>query len=342
MPPRWPIGLLVAAAGMALAPPHAAAQDFYAGKTIDFIVGHYVGGGYDIYARAVGRHLARHIPGNPAIVMRNMPGAGSAKAGLHITHTAARDGTVIGAVTPGAIMSALLDGRSDSTFDPTRVNFIGTANHGTRICVTMKEAGAQTFADMLKTKTVIGGVAVNDATHDYAHMVKNVTGAQLSIVAGYNGTANIGLAMERREVDGSCGWDWASFKSQRANWLKENRVNVLTQIGQDLDEDLTRRGAPPIWNFITNEDDRKAVELIISQQVFHRSYIAPPGVPAPRLAILRTAFLATMKDPQFLADAEKTGIDIAPLDGGKIQDLIARLAAAPDAVVQRAKRVIRP
>ena len=342
MAPRWPIGLLAAAATLALAPPPAAAQDFYAGKTIDFIVGHYVGGGYDIYARAVGRHLARHIPGNPTIVMRNMPGAGSAKAGLHITHTAAKDGTVIGAVTPGAIMSALLDGRSDSTFDPTRVNFIGTANHGTRICVTMKEAKAQTFADMLKTKTVIGGVAVNDATHDYAHMVKNVTGAQLSIVAGYNGTANIGLAMERGEVDGSCGWDWASFKSQRANWLKENRVNVLTQIGQDLDEDLTRRGAPPIWNFIRNEDDRKAVELIISQQVFHRSYIAPPGVPAPRLAILRTAFMATMQDPQFLADADKTGIDIAPLDGGKIQDLIARLAAAPDAVVQRAKRVIRP
>jgi len=341
MAPRWPIGLLAAAAALALAPP-AAAQDFYAGKTIDFIVGHYVGGGYDIYARAVARHLARHIPGNPAIIMRNMPGAGSAKAGLHITHTAAKDGTVIGAVTPGAIMSALLDGRSDSTFDPTRVNFIGTANHGTRICVTTKQAAAQTFADMLKTKTVIGGVAVNDATHDYAHMVKNVTGAQLAIVAGYNGTANIGLAMERGEVDGSCGWDWASFKSQRARWLQENRVNVLTQIGQDLDEDLTRRGAPPIWNFITNEDDRKAVELIISQQVFHRSYIAPPGVPAPRLAILRTAFMATMKDPQFLADADKTGIDIAPLDGGKIQDLIARLAAAPDAVVQRAKRVIRP
>jgi hypothetical protein len=148
--------------------------------------------------------------------------------------------------------------------------------------------------------------------------------------------------MERREVDGSCGWDWASFKSQRANWLKENRVNVLTQIGQEPDEELTRRGAPPIWNFISNEDDRKAVELIISQQVFHRSYIAPPGVPAARLAILRTAFMETMKDPQFRADAQKTGIDIIPLDGGKIQDLIARLAAAPDAVVQRAKRAIRP
>jgi tripartite-type tricarboxylate transporter receptor subunit TctC len=333
---------LVAAAAIALAPTSASAQDFYAGKTIDFIVGHYVGGGYDIYARAVARHFARHIPGNPAIVVRNMPGAGSAKAGLHITHTATKDGTVIGAVTPGAIMSALLDGRSDSTFDPTRVNFIGTANHGTRICVTMKQAQAQTFADMLKTKTVLGGVAVNDATHDYAYMVKNVTGAQLSIVAGYNGTANIGLAMERGEIDGACGWDWASFKSQRAGWLKENRVNVLAQIGHDPDGDLTRRGAPPIWNFITNEDDRKAVELIISQQIFHRSYIAPPGVPAAQLATLRTAFMATMKDPQFLADAQKAGVDILPLDGGKIQDVINRLAATPDPVVQRAKRAIRP
>jgi hypothetical protein len=341
MPGRWHIGLPLAAAAI-MSAPSATAQDFYAGKTIDFIVGHYVGGGYDIYARALARHYSRHIPGQPGIVVRNMPGAGSAKAGLHISNTAARDGTVIGAVTPGAIMSALLDGRNETTFDPTRVNFIGTANHGTRICVANKEAAAQTFADMLTTKTVIGGVAVNDATHDYAYMVKNVTGAPLSIVAGYNGTANIGLAMERREIDGSCGWDWASFKSQRARWLKENRVNVLVQIGQEPDADLIRRGAPPIWNFIRNEEDRKAVELIISQQVFHRSYIAPPDVPPARLAILRTAFMATMKDPLFLADAEKTGIDIIPLDGGRIQELIARLAATPDVVVQRARRAIRP
>jgi tripartite-type tricarboxylate transporter receptor subunit TctC len=335
-------GLIATIAAAALLPMPAAAQDFYAGKSIDFIVGHYVGGGYDIYARAVARHWARHIPGNPTIVVRNMPGAGSAKAGMHITHTAAKDGTVIGAVTPGAIMSALLDGRSDSTFDPTRVNFIGTANHGTRVCVTLKEAAAQTFADMLKMKTVIGTAAVNDATHDYAFMVKNVTGAQLSIVTGYKGTSDIGLAMERREVDGSCGWDWASFRSQRARWIKEGRINVHTQIGHDPDAELTRLGAPPIWKFIANDEDRKAVELITSQQVFHRSYIAPPGVPAAQLATLRASFMATMRDPQFKADAEKTGIDVAALDGGKIQDLIARLAATPDAVVQRAKRAIRP
>ncbi len=341
MPGRLQIGL-IAVAGMALAPAPTAAQDFYAGKTIDFIVGHYVGGGYDIYARTVARHWTRHIPGHPAIVVRHMPGAGGAKAGLHITHTAPKDGTVIGAVTPGAIMSALLDGRSDSTFDPTKAAFIGTANNGTRVCVTMADTGVRSFADILKRKTIIGATAPNDGTHDYAFMVKNLTGAPLSVVTGYKGTNDIGLAMERREVDGACGWDWASFKSQRGRWLSEGRAHVHVQIGLEPDEELVRRDVPSLWNFVKRKEDREIVELITAQQVFHRPYIAPLGVPAAQLATLRTAFMATMNDPQFLADAQKTGIDVLPLDGGKIQDLIARMAAAPDAVVQRTKRAIRP
>jgi len=208
--------------------------------------------------------------------------------------------------------------------------------------VTWKEAAAQTFQDVYKHRTVLGGVAVNDATHDYAYMVKNVTGAQFAVVAGYNGTANVGLAMERREVDGACGWDWASFKSQRRQWLKEGKVNVLAQIGHTPDEEISKYRAPMIWDFIKNEEDRKAVELIVSQQVFHRSYIAPPNVPAERLAILRTAFMATMHDKQFLADAQKTNIDIAPLGGEKIQELVTKLATTPTSVLARAKQVIRP
>ena len=174
-------------------------------------------------------------------------------------------------------------------------------------------------------------------------MVKNVTGAQLSIVAGYKGTSDIGLAMERREVDGACGWDWASFKSQRGALAEgEPGARCTRRSAMTRTRSSPRRGAPPLWKFIKTDDDRKVVELITGQQVFHRSYIAPPGVPAAQLATLRTAFMATMKDPQFLADAQKTGIDILPLDGGKIQDVINRLAATPDPVVQRAKRAIRP
>jgi tripartite-type tricarboxylate transporter receptor subunit TctC len=320
----------------------AVAADYYAGKTIELVVGHYVGGGYDIYARALARHYGRHIPGNPTIVVKNMPGAGSAKAGQFISAVAPKDGTVIGAVTPGAIMSALLDGRNETTFDPTKVSYVGTSNNGTRICVLNKEAKAQRFEDMLTEKTVIGAAAVNDATHDYAFMVRNMTGAQLNIVPGYKGTSDIGLAMERREIDGSCGWDWASFKSQRGAWVREGRVKVLVQMGLGPDEELSKLGAPPIWGFIKSEDDRKAIELVVSQQVFHRPYIAPPGIPALALETLRTAFNTTVKDPQFLADAEKTGIDILPLGGAQIQELVHKLAGASESVVERAKRAIRP
>jgi len=342
MPIKSHPGLAGLATAAVLVAAPAGAADFYAGKTVELVVGHYAGGGYDIYARALGRHFGRHIPGNPLIVVKNMPGAGSAKAGQFISVAAPKDGTVIGAVTPGAIMSGLLDGRNETVFDPAKVMFLGTANSGTRICVTMKEAKAKTFEEALTQKTVIGSAAVNDASHDYAFMVKNITGAKLDIVPGYKGTGEIGLAMERREVDGSCGWDWASFKSQRGAWLRDGKVNLLAQIGLEPDDDLTKLGAPRLWNYVKSDDDRKAVELIVSQQVFHRSYIAPPGVPAAQLAILRAAFMATMKDPQFQVDADKLGIDIAPLAGDKIQALIAKLSVAPQNVIDRAKRAIRP
>jgi tripartite-type tricarboxylate transporter receptor subunit TctC len=239
-------------------------------------------------------------------------------------------------------MAGLLDGKGETGFDPSKVLFIGTANSGTRVCVVNKDASAKTFEDALVHKTVIGGVAVNDATHDYAFMVKNITGAKLDVIPGYKGTSDIGLAMERKEVDGACGWDWASFKTQRSAWLRDGKVTLLVQIGHNADAELTKYGAPPIWTFIKNEEDRKAVELIVSQQVFHRSYIAPPGIPAAQLGILRTSFDATVQDPQFLADAAKANIDILPLGGVKIQELIERLAATPQSIVDRAKRAIRP
>ena len=227
---------------------------------------------------------------------------------MHITHTAPKDGTVIGAVTPGAIMSALLDGRSDSTFDPTKVT---VHRHRQQRHAHLRDHEGrrrhQTFDGHAQdARPSSARRRSTTAPHDYAFMVKNVTGAQLSIVTGYKGTSDIGLAMERREVDGACGWDWASFKSQRAHWLKDNLVQRATcRSATSRTRSSPACGVPPIWKFIKTDDDRKAVELIIGQQVFHRSYIAPPGVPAAQLAILRTAFMATMKDPQFLADARE-------------------------------------
>jgi hypothetical protein len=335
-------GPIALAAAMLAASP-APAADYFAGKTIDLLIGGGPGGGYDIYARAVAKHMSRHIPGQPPIVPKNMPGAGSARAAGFITTMAPKDGTALAALMPGAIMGPLLDEKAaEALFDPTKVNYIGTANSGTRVCLTLKTSKIKSFDDVLTQKAVFGGISTNDSTQEYGYLHKNTAGAKYDVVSGYRGTPDIALAIERGEIDGVCGWDWSSFKSQKPDWLRDNKVNVLLQVGLEPHGELTRIGVPSVFKYVRNEDDRKVVELVISQQVFHRSYIAPPEIPAEPLAILRSAFDATMRDQQLLDDAEKLRVDIAPLPGAKVQELVQKLYATPRDVVAKARRAIRP
>src|SRR5512133_474813 len=320
----------------------ACAADYYAGKTIDLLIGAPPGGGYDIYARALARHYGRHIPGQPTIVAKNMPGAGSARAAGFISTVAPKDGTAVAAIMPGAIMGPLLDEKAEALFDPTKVLYLGTANNGTRVCVSRAESKIKTFDDLLTQKAVFGGVSTNDSTREYGYLHKHTAGAQYDVVSGYRGTAEIALAMERGEIDGACGWDWASFKSQRPDWIRDNKVNLLLQVGLEPNAELKRMGVPSIFKYVTNEADRKVVELIISQQVFQRSYIAPPGLPAELLDTLRSAFDATMRDKDFLHDDETIRIDISPLPGAQVQELVAKLYAAPKDIVARARQAINP
>jgi tripartite-type tricarboxylate transporter receptor subunit TctC len=329
------------AAAVMLASP-APAQDFYAGKTVELLVGAPPGGGYDIYARAIARHMTRYIPGNPTIIVKNMPGAGSAKAAQFISAMAPKDGTVFAGVMPGAIMGPLLDEKSEKVFDPTKVIYIGTANNGTRVCVTLKGSKIATFDDALKIKAKFGGSAPNDSTYEYGYLHKHTAGAQFDIVAGYRGTTDMALAMERGELDGLCGWDWSSFKAQRGDWLRDNKVNVLLQVSLQPHPELTRMGVPSVFNYVKNEADRKVVELVISQTVFQRSYILPPETPAAQVTTLRRAFDATMKDKQFLEEAEKLRIEITPLTGEQVQELVQKIYATPKEITERARRAIRP
>jgi len=339
--PRKLYAGLVALAGAATAAAPAPAADFYAGKSIDMLIGAPPAGGYDIYARAVARHLGRHIPGNPTIVPKNMPGAASGRAAGYLSTVAPKDGTAIAAIMPGAVMGQLLDEKSENLFDPNKVRYVGTANSGSRICVTRKDSRIKTFDDVLTQKAVFGGVSANDSTREYAFMHKKTSGAQYNVVTGYNGTADIALAIERGEIDGACGWDWASFKSQRPDWLRDNKVNLLLQVALEPNAELTKLGVPHIWKYVKTEQHRKVVELVISQQVFHRSYIAAPEIPTAQLSILRTAFDAAMKDPQLLEEAKKLRIDIAPLSGARVQDVVAKLYATPKEIVELARQVIR-
>jgi tripartite-type tricarboxylate transporter receptor subunit TctC len=333
--------LFVLCAATVIAAP-AGAADFYAGKSIDLLIGAPPAGGYDIYARALARHYGQHIPGKPNIIAKNMPGAASGRAGGFVANVAPKDGTVIAALMPGAIMGPLLDEKAEMLFEPTKVQYIGTANNGTRVCVSRKDSRIRTFDDVLTQKAVFGGVSANDSTRDYGYMHKHTSGALYDVIAGYAGTNDIGLAMERGEVDGACGWDWASFKSQRPDWLRDNKVNVLLQVALEPNEELTRMGVPHVWKYVKSEENRRVVELIIGQQVFQRSYIAPPGAAPDQLATLRRAFDETMKDPQYLADADKMRIDISPLPGARVQEIVQKLHATPKDIVDKARAAIRP
>src|SRR5262249_32491877 len=183
-----------------IAPFPAVAADYYAGKTIDFIVSNDVGGGFDIYGRAIARHLARHIPGNPTVVVKNMPGAGGARGGQYISTVAAKDGLTIGSVMPGTIIGPPLDEKPDTAVDPTKVAYLGAANNRTYHCATLDHSKTKTFEQALTQKTIMGGIATGNSTNDITFLVKNVTGARLEVIPGYKGTAEIALAVERGEL----------------------------------------------------------------------------------------------------------------------------------------------
>jgi tripartite-type tricarboxylate transporter receptor subunit TctC len=343
MPRNWTrsaVAALAAAAAVAALPAQAA--DYFAGKSIDILIGAPPGGGYDIYARTIARHISRHIPGQPTIVPKNMPGAGSVRAAGFVATVAPKDGTVIAGIMPGAVVGPLLDPKTEALFDPTKVAYLGTANNGTRICVSRQGSPVKTFEDALTRKVAFGGVSTNDSTRDYGYLLKSTTGAAWNVVAGYAGTADLALALERGEIDGVCGWDWASFKAQRPDWIRDGKVNVLVQVGLEPNAELTKMGVPLVSKYVKTDEARQVLELVISQQVFLRSYIAPQGAPQAQLDTLRTAFDATMADPQFLADAEKMRIDILPLPGDKVQALVEKLYATPKDVITRARQALNP
>jgi len=336
-------GAVMAALGMAaasLAAAPAAAADFYAGKTVNFIIGADAAGGYDVYARAIARHLARFIPGNPTVVPQNMPGAGSGKAASYIYNVAPKDGTTIAALFPGVIIDPLLQRRAAGQYDPTKFIYLASADSDPRVCVTGPSSKITTFEQTMKQKVVVGATQTGGSTSDYAFMIKNAAGADFDVVNGYKGTATILLAIERGEAEGVCGVDWSSFKTQRPQWLRDKTAHIIAQAATGPNAELAALNVPNIESFIKNDLDKKAVSLIVSQQVFSRPYVAPPGTAAEQTKILRDAFAAVLRDPQFLADAKTERLSINPTSGEAVAETVDKLYGASGEVVQRARQLI--
>jgi len=317
------------------------AQDF-SKKTINIVVGFSAGGGYDVYSRVIARYLPRYIPGQPNVVVQNMPGAGSNKATSFIYSLAPADGTAIGAVAPGAIVAPLLDPGAGVTFDPTKLIYLGSADSLALTCVTLKSSKVQSFEDARTKPSTFGAVSSGSSTFDYAWLHRKTSNAKFEIISGYPGTSDIALAMERGEVDGVCGMDWSSFKSLRPDWLRDKKANVIVQIPPVPNAELNAMNVPEIWKYVETDRDRKIVELVAAQQLFGRPYILPPATPPAIAQTLRVAFEKVLADPDFLQEAAKVGLNITPIDGKAVQDAVEKMFAAPKDVVEAARASIKP
>ena len=320
----------------------ARAADAYAGKTIEMIVGGAPAGGIDLYARLVSRHLGQHIPGTPAILVKNLPGASGGRVIQFVGVVAPANGLTIGASAPGAIVAPLLDDKVDPTFNPSHLAYVGTTNVGVSICATFDASPIKSLADAMKSKTTLGAQGPGSPSFDIAYLIKNMTGAQFNVVSGYNGSTHITLAMERNEVDGICGWNWSGARSQKADWIRDKKLLLLAQIGADEHPELTKMGVPTIWKFIPDGEKRKVAEFILAQKGFERPLFVRGDTPAELVTGLRAAFDATMADPKFLADADKATLEISAAPGVKVQELVRTFYATPKNIVEQARDAIRP
>jgi tripartite-type tricarboxylate transporter receptor subunit TctC len=336
---RLPCALAFAAA--CLAANAAQAQDaveaFYRGKVVTIVVGSAVGGGFDTYARLVGRHLGRFIPGNPTVIVQNIPGAGSNKAASYVALQAPKDGTVIGAVQAIAITQPLISDQQ-VPHDPSKLVMIGSANRSVYFCVVRSDAPVKSFQETFDKEAIIGTSSEGASLRDYPMMLINVLGVKLRLIGGYAGSREIMIAMERNEVQGMCGMDWSSFLTQQRDWIGSGFARLLAQEDLRGHPEMNKAGVPLTISFAKTEEDRQVMEMIYSQNLFGRPYLVPPGVLPDRVAALRRAFATMLQDNALLAEAEKSGLDIGPMDGEELQALVAKLYALPPKIIARAKQ----
>jgi tripartite-type tricarboxylate transporter receptor subunit TctC len=309
------------------------AADFYRGKTVSLIAGFPPGGGYDTYVRVLARHYGRFLPGQPNVVASNMPGAGSLTAANNIYAKYAPDGLAIAMVASSAVMEPLI-GNKAALFDPQKFSWLGSMSQDVAYCgVWRHPGGATTFKEMLTKETVIGGGAPAAITYQHPMVIKNVLKANLKVIAGYKGTRDINIAMQRGEVNGTCGMFASSVKAQFLEEVKDGRMTLFIQMGSKRSEEFGK--IPSVFDYAKTEEDRQILQFHFGQLLLGRPLAGPPGIPADRLAALRTALFATMKDPQFLAEANKAGLDIDPVQPEEVYTLLKQFAAfSPELLVK--------
>jgi tripartite-type tricarboxylate transporter receptor subunit TctC len=329
------------AATMAVSPALAAAPaDFYKGRSVQLIVGFSAGGGYDLYARVLARHMGRHIAGNPSVVPQNMPGAGSVKAANYIYNVAPKDGTFFGIFDRGLPMERLLGRTEGQQFEATKFTWIGSVTDEPAVCGFSAKSGIRSWQDMKTKPFKVGGAGATADDEIYPAVLKNMFHVPVRVVSGFPGRAETVLSIQRGEIDGLCGWSWSSLMSRDKQLLDSKQINVALELGVDKTLDLA--GVPLLGDLTQDAKQKAALKLIFSRLTMARPFAAPPGLPAERTKALRDAFDQTMKDPAFVAEMKKLALDVKPQTGAKVEQLVREAYAYPPDVVKIAADAIRP
>jgi tripartite-type tricarboxylate transporter receptor subunit TctC len=317
-----------------LAAAHAqSVAEFYKGKAVDVYIGTSVGGGYDTYARVLSRHIGKYIPGNPSVVPKNMEGGGGMRLANFLYNAANKDGSTFGIFNRGIGFDQLLGSKS-AQFDATKFSWVGSTNNEISVCVAWHTTGVTRWQDMLTQELVVGASGPAADTFQFPKIANGVLGTKFKIISGYPGGNDIDLAMERGEVQGRCGWSWTAVKATHQPWLDQKKINILFQMGLSKHADLPN--VPLIVELAKTDEDRAIFKMIFARQVMAWPFAAPPGVPKDRADALRKAFMDTMKDKDFLAEASKANLDINPVPGDEIQKLVVDIYGTPAPVVQKA------
>ena len=306
-------------------------------KPITINVAGTTGGGIDLVSRLLSRHYSRHLPGKANVIVQNMPGAGGIRAANFLAETAPKDGSAWAIFAGGPILEPLMGARNPG-YDMSKFNWIGAVAKDVGLCVVMASTGFRTVEDARRNEIIVAGTGAGSETDTYPVILNEVLKTRFKLITGYLGTKETIMAMESGEAHGRCSFALAAIKITRPDWISEKKINYFFQLAPEKSRDLP--DVPLVFEFINNDADRQLLELMVATKAIALPFAAPPGVPPARLEMLRRAFDATMKDPEFLAEAKKMLLDVEPSTGEATQAVVTKLYATPPAVVERAKKLL--
>jgi tripartite-type tricarboxylate transporter receptor subunit TctC len=332
----WLGGLVLAA--VLASPGHAdPIAEFYKSKTVTLIAGYSPGGGFDLYARVIANYLGKHIPGQPRIVVQNMPGAGSLRAASHVFNVAPKDGSVI-SLTRAPVIAPLLGSAGGASFDVTKFTWLGSGASDLTVCALLGNPKVNSMADAVAQPFTLGGLGPGSDEDMYTKILRKLLGVKAQLVSGYPGGAEMVLAVERGELDGRCGWAWSSIKISRPEWITDKRIKVLNVLALERSPELP--DVPAIMEFVKAERHKQIFKFVLNAQTLGRPFVAPPGIPEDRAGALRQAFDNTMKDPAYIAEMTAKKLDVGPIAWQAIGSLLKDFYATPQDVVEETRAII--